>query len=109
MPKRMQRGLRVITLQGEIEKSLILEKWMIGSYFGGSNTIFTDCNKCSENLSKCQDKILKINISYLGIKIVKKGLQNVTFVLRLYGNPKFFILHSIYISYDIRGGEVEFT
>ena len=34
--KRMQRGLRVITLQGAIKKSRI-------SYSGGSNNIFADC------------------------------------------------------------------
>ena len=47
----MQKGLRVITLQGAIEKSPIsqLEKLMIGwhhnyfVYFGGSNNIFVDC------------------------------------------------------------------
>ena len=49
----MQRGLRVISLQGAIEKSPILlsQYWknelldgtIIISYFGGSNNIFTDC------------------------------------------------------------------
>ena len=49
----MQRGLRVITLQGAIEKSPILlsQYWknelldgsIIISYFGGSNNIFADC------------------------------------------------------------------
>jgi hypothetical protein len=49
----MQRGLRVITLQGAIEKSQILllqywnNEWLDGtiiiSYFGGSNNIFADC------------------------------------------------------------------
>ena len=48
--KMMQRGLRVITLQGEIEKSSILLmqywkfEWLDGniiiSNFGGSNNIF---------------------------------------------------------------------
>ena len=52
VPKRMQIGLRVITLQGAIEKSSILlsqywkNEWLdstiIISYFGGSN-IFADC------------------------------------------------------------------
>ena len=51
--KRMQRGLRVITLQGAIKKSPILlsqywkNEWLDGniiiSYFGGSNNIFVDC------------------------------------------------------------------
>ena len=51
--KRMQRGLRVIPLQGAIEKSPILlsQYWknerldgtIIISYFGGSNSIFADC------------------------------------------------------------------
>ena len=50
----MQKGLRVITLQGAIEKSPILltqclkNDWLDGiiiiSYFGGSNNIFADCN-----------------------------------------------------------------
>ena len=49
----MQKGLRVITLQGAIEKSLILPsqywkfEWLDGtiiiSFFGGSNDIFADC------------------------------------------------------------------
>ena len=49
----MQRGLRVITLQGAIEKSPILlsqywkYEWLDGniiiSYFGGSNNIFAYC------------------------------------------------------------------
>ena len=48
----MQRGLRVITLQGAIKKSQILlsqywkNEWLDGSiiisYFGGSNNIFAD-------------------------------------------------------------------
>ena len=49
----MQRGLRVITLQGAIQKSPILisqyskNEWLddgttIISYFGGSNNIFAD-------------------------------------------------------------------
>ena len=51
--KWMQRGLRVITLQGAIEKSQILlsQYWknesldanIIVSYFGGSNNIFANC------------------------------------------------------------------
>ena len=50
----MQRGLRVITLQGAIEKSPILlsqywkKEWLDGaiiiSYFGVSNNIFADCS-----------------------------------------------------------------
>ena len=50
----MQRGLRVITLQGAIEKSQIflsqywknerLDGTIIISYFGGSDNIFADCN-----------------------------------------------------------------
>ena len=53
IPKRMQKGLRVITLQGAIEKSTILlsyyrkNEWLDGtiiiSYFGGRNNIFADC------------------------------------------------------------------
>jgi hypothetical protein len=49
----MQKGLRVITLQGAIKKSSILlsQYWknelldgsIIISYFGGSNNIFADC------------------------------------------------------------------
>ena len=51
----MQRGLRVITLQGAKEKSPILlsqywkSEWLDGniiiSYFGGSNNIFADCTR----------------------------------------------------------------
>ena len=41
--KRMQKGLRVITLQGAIEKSEWLDGNIIISYFGGSNNIFADC------------------------------------------------------------------
>ena len=50
----MQRGLRVITLQGTIEKSPIMLsqylkfEWLDGtiliSYFYGSNNIFADCS-----------------------------------------------------------------
>ena len=50
IPKRMQRRLRVITLQDAIDKSPILQsqylknEWLDGtiiiSYFGGSNNIF---------------------------------------------------------------------
>ena len=53
IPKRIQRGLRVITLQEAIKKSPILlsdywkNEWLIGtiiiSYFAGSNYIFADC------------------------------------------------------------------
>ena len=49
----MQKGLKLITLQGAIEKSQILlsqyskNEWLDGniiiSYFGGSNNIFADC------------------------------------------------------------------
>ena len=49
----MQRGLRMITLQGAIEKSPILlsqywkNEWLDGNiiilYFAGSNNIFADC------------------------------------------------------------------
>ena len=52
----MQRELRVITLQGAIEKSplLLSQYWKTGwldgtiiiSYFGGSNNIFADCKSC---------------------------------------------------------------
>ena len=48
----MQKGLKLITLQGAIEKSPILlsqywiNEWLDGniiiSYFGGSNNIFAD-------------------------------------------------------------------
>ena len=51
--KRLQRGLRVITLQGAIKKSPILlsqyckNEWFDGtiiiSYFDGNNYIFADC------------------------------------------------------------------
>ena len=56
----MQKGLRVITLQGAIEKSPILlsQYWknelldgtIIISYFGCSNNIFADCNLDAWNL-----------------------------------------------------------
>ena len=49
----MQKGLKLITLQGAIEESPILlsqyckNEWLDGniiiSYFGGSNNIFADC------------------------------------------------------------------
>ena len=49
----MQKGLKLITLQGAIETSPILlsqywiNEWLDGntiiSYFGGSNNIFADC------------------------------------------------------------------
>ena len=49
----MQRGLRVITLQGALEETQILlsqywkNQWLDGTiiilYFGGSNNIFADC------------------------------------------------------------------
>ena len=40
----MQRGLlRVITLQGAIEKNECLDGTIIISYFGGSNNIIADC------------------------------------------------------------------
>ena len=46
----MQRGLRVITLQGTIEKSLKVEIWMIGWHqnyfvFWGSINIIVDCSE----------------------------------------------------------------
>ena len=57
----MQRGLRVITLHGAIEKSPILlsQYWknelldgnIIISYFGGSNSFFDDCTAGSWNLA----------------------------------------------------------
>ena len=50
----MQRGSRVISIQGAIEKSplFLLQYWkfelldgtIIISYFGGSSNIFDDCN-----------------------------------------------------------------
>ena len=49
----MQKGLKLISLQGAIEKSPILllqywqNEWLNGniiiSYFGGSNNIFANC------------------------------------------------------------------
>ena len=60
IPKRMQRGLRVITLQGAIEKSPILlsQYWkneglvvtIIISYFSGCYNIFADCTSKNANL-----------------------------------------------------------
>ena len=56
----MKRGLKLITLQGAIEKSPILlsqywkNGWLNGniiiSYFGGSNNIFVDYKVCKQNL-----------------------------------------------------------
>ena len=53
IPKWMQKGLTVITLQEAIKKSPILlsqylkndllDGTVVISYFGGSNNIFTDC------------------------------------------------------------------
>ena len=73
----MQRGLRVITLQGAIKKSPILLsqywkfEWLDGtiiiSYFGGSNNIFTDC-RCMDaqiNFQSARLKTLHIKKVYL--------------------------------------------
>ena len=59
--KKVQRGLRVITLQEAIEKSPILlsQYWIfdwfdgtiIISYFGGSNNTFADCTLISPTVS----------------------------------------------------------
>ena len=59
----MRKELRVITLQGAIEKSPILlsqyleNEWLDGyiiiSYFGGSNNIFADCMKKTKVVDKC--------------------------------------------------------
>ena len=43
----MQRVLRVITLQGAIEKNEWLDSTINISYFGGSNNIFDDCTTWS--------------------------------------------------------------
>ena len=97
-PKRMQRGLRVITLQGAIKKSPILlsQYWIfkrldntiIISYFGGRNNIFADCTYniihtflifkkgvCRDLISTCIkccldlfDEKLKYFVSILNIK-----------------------------------------
>ena len=69
----MQRGLRVITLQWAIEKSLLLlsqywkNEWLDGttiiSYFGGSNNNFTD-GKLKSSLVKQNTKgNVSINIA----------------------------------------------
>ena len=65
----MQRGLRVITLQGGKEKSPILlsQYWkferldgtIIISYFSGSNAIFADCTKHYE-IFIFQQKVLNL-------------------------------------------------
>ena len=73
--KWMQKGLRVITLQGAIEKSTILlsQYWKNGrldgniiiSYFGGSNNIFADCIiECDgQNIKRSQTETYRyINI-----------------------------------------------
>ena len=39
----MQKGLKLITLQGAMEKNEWLNGNIIISYFGGSNNIFADC------------------------------------------------------------------
>ena len=46
IPYRMQKGLKLITLQGAIEKSSILLSQYWKNYhlhFDGSNNIFADC------------------------------------------------------------------
>ena len=84
----MQKGLRVITLQGAIKKIPILlsqywkNEWLddtiIISYFGGSNNIFADCRRWewskfwkvwiiisfTQNLTKGEISPLKSKISY---------------------------------------------
>ena len=57
----MQKGLRVITLQGAIEKIDWKNEWLDGtiiiSYFGGSNNIFADCKQSQTVFPiKCQCK-----------------------------------------------------
>ena len=66
----MQRGLKVIALQGAVEKSPILLsqywkfEWLDGTiiilYFGGSNTIFADCTPLTyvlvDNFHPCVQK-----------------------------------------------------
>ena len=46
----MQRGLRMITLQGAKEKNEWLDGTIIISYFGGSNNIFADCNLTTKSI-----------------------------------------------------------
>ena len=71
----MQKGLRVITLQGAIDKSPILlsQYWknellddnIIISYFDGSNNIFVDCNRAKKGLS-----IKQIKDTFFGVVII---------------------------------------
>ena len=68
----MQRGSRVIHLQGAIEKSPILlsqygkNEWLDGtiiiSYFGGSNNMFADCKL---NLTHCVGKLILVAVKTL--------------------------------------------
>ena len=63
--KRMQRGLRVITLQGAIEKFEWLDSTIIISYFGGRNNIFADCIKsqliCTKWIANYQKVVFRIS------------------------------------------------
>ena len=69
----MQKGLRVITLQGAIEKSEWLDGNIIISYFGGSNNIFADCTYNMTFKDFCSKYEPLILVPYIG---PKPGLHN---------------------------------
>jgi hypothetical protein len=69
----MQGGLRVISLQGAIEKSPLLLsqywkfEWLDGTiiilYFGGSNNIFADCNDYLVIFANCSLWEMKVHFN----------------------------------------------
>ena len=67
----MQIRLRVITLQGAIEKNRWLDGTIIISYFGGSKNIFTECISYIKICKNWDDWKYLYNLN------IKVGVQNV--------------------------------